>query len=779
MHAFRRTRLLAPFALALALPFVFAFAGPARADSSSWPRQFESSGGAFVLYQPQPEELRGEQLTARAAFSVQKSGAANPVFGVLWFQARAEIDRDSSTVMLHSLDVTRVRLPGASEVEEGQYEKQVESEARQWDLSGSLDELQSGLAASAKERASIENLENTPPRIVFTTERSLLVTYDGDPMLEAIDGSSLQRVSNTPYAVVYDPDARRYYLDGGNLWYRAEDPLGPWSPIASPPQAVADVVPPDTSRGDELSGPPPRIVTATVPTELVQTDGDPLLAPLVGDQLLYVTNTESDVLRLVDTQAIYVLLAGRWYTAKSQDGPWKYVPSDQLPEVFWKIPPDSPKGALLASVAGTDEADDALADNEIPQTTAIQRGSHDVIIAWDGDPQFEAIPGTQMQYGVNTDAEVLFEAGRYYLCDQGVWYVGDNAFGPWDVCGALPDDIDDLPPSCPIYNVRYVCIYDVEPEVVYVGYLPGYLGYYPCRGTVVYGTGYRYKPWRGRRHYYPRPVTWGFHACYNPWLGRWSFGFSYWSGFLRTGLRWRPLLSAGHPRRMPLWIGPGGFHRPLLAANLSMLRVMPAREKLRRDDPTPQNIYRRSENAQRNARPGVHVPVREIGAIGRIAPVPNDVFAGRDGNVYQRGQRGQWKVNQNRQWTPTPMPSAPPIPVQPVDASDAARMRREAQRPRTQPVPVAPTPAAEEGGGQKPQPATPVRTPTPAPAPVQRVTSPAPFGSAGGLERDFRARQRASGTPPVAHVSSPPPRAPERQKEQPRKSSEGERKRQR
>jgi len=759
MLAILATKCRAAAARALAVSLLFALlAAPVRAQSNSWPRQFETPNGTFILYQPQPEELSGTQLTARAAFSVQKSTDANPIFGVLWFQARADVDRDADVVRLSQLDVTRVRLPGATPDAAAAYEQEVEREARHWDLSGSLDELQSGLAASAKERASIENLDSTPPKIVFRTHRALLVTYDGDPMLEPIPGSSLQRVTNTPYAVVYDPGARRYYLSGGSLWYRASDPLGPWSVIPSPPAQVADVVPPDTSASDVVSGAAPEVITATSPTELVQTDGDPLLAPLVGDQLLYVTNTESDVLRLVDTQQIFVLLSGRWYAAPNQDGPWKYVAADELPEVFWKIPSDSPKGALLASVAGTDEADDALADDEIPQTTAVKRDDHDVTVAWDGPPQFESIGGTQLQYGVNTDAEVLFDDGHYYLCDQGVWYIADDPNGPWTVSTAIPNDLDDVPPSCPVYNCRYVSIYEVDPDVVYVGYLPGYLGYYPCHGTVVYGTGYRYKPWRGRVHYYPRPVTWGFHACYNPWLSRWSFGFSYWSGFMRTGLRWRPLMAVGKPRRAPLWLGPGGYHRPLLAKNLTMLRVMPARQRLRNDDPTPQNLYRRADNLRRVSRPGFPAPVGEIGTIGRPAKVPNDVFAGRDGQVYQRSAGGDWRVRQNHNWAPTPKPTAPPIPVSPLTNDDVARMRGNGQRPRVQPMPATPATPGGNGGSRPGSARGGFSAPAPVQAPMQRLNPSAPAGQPGGLERDFRARQRASGQTPAAHQPTPPPR---------------------
>src|SRR5207249_10347340 len=55
--------------------------------------------------------------------------------------------------------------------------------------SGSLDELKAGLAVTEKERASVADLDNTPPHIQFAYERAFLVLYDGPPVLEAIEGS--------------------------------------------------------------------------------------------------------------------------------------------------------------------------------------------------------------------------------------------------------------------------------------------------------------------------------------------------------------------------------------------------------------------------------------------------------------------------------------------------------------------------------------------------------------------------------------------------------------
>jgi hypothetical protein len=733
-----------------------------------------------VIYEPQPENVEGDLLSCRAAFSLAKSGEQNPIFGVLWFTEQLQIDRDSSAVNARNLDVTRVRLPGITAAESRRYEKLVEDEATQWDLSGSLEDLQAGLAAAEKERISVENLETTPPRILISYQRAILIQYDGDPALGPIEGSNLQRVANTPFAVIYDPPSGDYYLSGARLWYTSKDPLAHWREIPVAPPEVENLVPPDTSSADMIEGGPPAVLTATEPTELISIDGQPNFAPLVDGDLLYVTNTESDVVREVSTQAVFVLLAGRWFRAASLDGPWSFVRGDQLPESFSRVPADSPKGEILAAVAGTDQADDAVADAEIPQTSAIRRDSTDFAVAYDEAPQFEAVEGTQLQYAVNTDAQVILADGRYYACDQGVWYISDNPDGPWSVSETRPVEVDDIPPSCPAYNLRYVYIYDSTPSVIYMGYLPGYLGCYPYYGTVVYGTGYHYRAWRSRRHYFPRPFTWGFFPHYNPWLSRWGFGSSFCSGFLRVGFRWNPEPRYRGPRT-PLWFGPGGYHRPLLGPDRMPLRTRRSLQgRQRPPDLLPMNIYNRSANIRRVNRSASQMPLHGVRPFpSKPVRLPNNVFAGKDGKVYQRDTGGNWRVNQGRRWVPARgIPRAPAAPgrggVKPAPGSKhGAELPVVRSFPTPTPAPAPPrmppgrTPRTPHGTSPGTPPGTPPRA-----APPTRPAPPPLSKAPGDLERDYHARERTGNVkqpdapPPPKRTepapSGPPARAPER-----------------
>jgi len=126
----------------------------------------------------------------------------------------------------------------------------------------------------------------------------------------------------------------------------------------------------------------PEILVSTTPAELVVFRGQPDYQPVGATSLLWANNTRSYVIVDSATSQTYVLLAGRWYRAAGLGGPWSFVPSTQLPADFARIPPDSPAGVVLASVAGTPQAREALIENSLPQTATVPL---------QGGPSFSAV----------------------------------------------------------------------------------------------------------------------------------------------------------------------------------------------------------------------------------------------------------------------------------------------------------------------------------------------------------------------------------------------------
>ncbi|MFO7601405.1 MAG: carbohydrate-binding family V/XII, partial [Candidatus Desulfacyla sp.] len=194
----------------------------------------------------------------------------------------------------------------------------------------------------------------------------------------------------------------------------------------------------------------------------------------------------------------YALLSGRWFHTKNlEKGPWEYISHDQLPPNFAKIPENHPKGAVLASVAGTPQAKEAIIDNSIPQTAQVDRRTTSLTFNYDGQPQLKGIEGTPLKYVVNAPFPVIrVDNAAWYSLKDGVWFVSHAPTGPWAVAGAVPAVIYTIPLESPLHYVTYVYVYGATAETVVVGYTPGYYGTVVApAGVVVYGTGYVYPPY--------------------------------------------------------------------------------------------------------------------------------------------------------------------------------------------------------------------------------------------------------------------------------------------
>jgi len=187
--------------------------------------------------------------------------------------------------------------------------------------------------------------------------------------------------------------------------------------------------------------PPARVYVSTSPAELIEIKGEPQYSPIPQTQLVYVTNTDRDIFMDVKGQLFYVLLSGRWFQAKTLQGPWSFVSGATLPREFSRIRPESPKGYVLVSVPGTQQAQEAVIANQIPQTAAVKRSEAKLEVRYDGEPKFAPVPGTSMEYAVNTDSEVIHAEGRYWACRNAVWFTSDSPLGPWQVADFIPAEI--------------------------------------------------------------------------------------------------------------------------------------------------------------------------------------------------------------------------------------------------------------------------------------------------------------------------------------------------
>jgi hypothetical protein len=498
----------------------------------TWPREIEKGDYVITLYQPQLETLEGNDLTGRSALSIKK-GKDEMIFGALWFTVRLETDKESRTAALEDLNITKIKFSDIEdETKINQLKEVIEKDIESSEIIMSLDRIVAGLESATFSNEMDDLLDNTAPDIYFRSKPTVLVLIDGEPRLKSIEKSRLEYVVNTPFFLV--KQNKDYYLKGENHWYKSSEILSNnWSVVKSVPSEVEEFAAKSFSdkpeNTEEYSKEAPDVIVVSEPSELIVTDGKTEYKPIKNTNLLYVTNTENDIILDINSQTHYILVNGRWYSSKTiTDLDWSFVEPENLPKEFMSIPSDdSPISSVRISIPGTEEANEAMYEQYIPQTAKVDRNEATTTVSYDGEPKFEAIEGTKLSYALNTESTVLKVENEYYVVDDGVWFRSKTPKGPWEVSDTRPDDLDDIPPSSPVYNVKYVYIYDSTPEVVYVGYTPGYYHSYVYSGVVVYGTGYYYRPWYGY-YYYPRPVTYGFGVHYNPYTG-WGFsvGVSY------------------------------------------------------------------------------------------------------------------------------------------------------------------------------------------------------------------------------------------------------------
>ena len=498
----------------------------AQDSTSYWPKQTEVDGIIITIYSPEPEDINNNILNARAAFSIFDK-AHLPVFGAMWFRCLVQTNVQINEVYFTNIELVNAEFPYATADKIERLQDLIESEAKTWHFNSNLKKFYDDINVVNVNEAFVEDLMHNPPTIHYAKEPTVLVYIDGEPILMNIGGSELyQYVVNTPHFIVRSTSDKQFYLKGGEWWYTTSDVKEGWKSIETPPNKIrqlatkaAELNTPQNKSSNYSTSAQPKLLITQEPAELIQTHGEPEIKQ-VYENLFSITNSSDEIIFDSYSDYYYVLISGRWYKSKNLSRSiWLFVPPEDLPDIFSQIPTDSPLAHIRLSVPGTPEAMRAALDNGIPQTAVVDRMKAKMILEYDGEPQFEPIPGTSLKYAVNSAGSVIQDQnGSYYAIDQAVWFMSENAQGPWKVADQFPADVRKIPPACPVFNMKFVNIYDFDDQNVYVGYTAGYLGAFLYHGVVFYGTGYKYKSWYGNK-YIPRPNTYGYGAKQKSGLG--------------------------------------------------------------------------------------------------------------------------------------------------------------------------------------------------------------------------------------------------------------------
>lgn len=541
---------------------------PTPADP--WPRELKLNNGTVLVYQPQINSWEGNKLDFRAVVAVTPTGKKEEIFGVVFGTARTHVDKIARMVTLEDMKLYKTNFPTLAD-NGAAYARAFQQQSVAAQRTISLDRMQAMLASAGTVKPQAVEVNNDPPRIIVAQAPAMLVPISGNPVMRPVPGTNFERVINSEAVILRQLGDNTYYLHMYDGWLYSGTIDGPWyQPMAFPPgidqvaQTLAKNGQADLFDGGNMQPKPslakglPALYVTQRPAELVVFQGPFNFTAIPGTSLQWATNSTADVILDSASSNYYVLISGRWYRspALTEAGPWTYTANNSLPGDFSRIPVDSPAGVVLASVAGTPQAQEAIIANSIPQTATIQRMNGPKFSPeFDGAPQFQPIDGTPMQYAVNSPTAVIrVNANTYYSLASGVWFAAPAPSGPWVVATAVPAAVYTIPASSSLHYVTYVRVYGSTPSVVYVGYTPGYLGTVVTpAGVVVYGTGYVYRPWVGTVYYAP-PVTYGVMAqpVYNPAVGM-AFGFA--AGYAAAAMT----ASYYHPAYYPAYYHPAYY----------------------------------------------------------------------------------------------------------------------------------------------------------------------------------------------------------------------------
>jgi hypothetical protein len=599
-----------------------------------WPITIKRANAEIRIYQPQLNDFKGNRLAARAAVSVKWIKTGSTDYCAVWMKARVDTDKEAGKVLLKDLKITQLSFPNKSDKVKKTLSEIIKKEILGREFEISLDLLIGMLKEIKVVNQDKSEFNNPVPQLFFSTQPAALVSIDGAPVYKNI-APNYSRIINTDYLLVKEEKGGKLFLNVAGIWFSSNELDRGWhqeNPPTELAELTAELLDEQGQPGEDV----PKIFISHNEAALIQSYGEPLLAQIPNTNLSYLKNSDNDLFRDESTGLLYLLLSGRWFTAESKEGPWKYIKSEELPKDFKAIPEDSEKANVLASIAGTEEAIDAIMESHIPQTASIARQPFNHRPTYDGVPNFEpieSIPG--LSYATNSDSSCVKLGTQYYLCYKGAWFQSVTAYGPWLVCTTIPVEIKRIPKDHPLYYTTYVEVYDVSDDYVEVGYTSGYTHSYISCGHIIYGTGWR-RRWWCANYRCPRIATYGHCIKYNRYENCWYRHNRYrdrlghYVDRNRLKRNFRDSVAA-----LPI-----GAKRQLIGQKLSR------RRNLYRSNPT---VARNLINRKNKLSTATRNNLKRSAISKNRSSLRNNIYVGEDGKIYKHGING-WQAYSKNSW---------------------------------------------------------------------------------------------------------------------------------
>ncbi len=664
------------------------FKSEAEAIEPRFPRQIRLSGGVATMHEPQIDSHEGyRSITGWLAVSYKSYDESVDIVGALKLKASIVVDFEDRTVTVFDRKLLESYFPELEQKDADALAKQIADNFRQEPEIFPLDVMLAYLADSVDQGESLA-VSMDPPAIFYSSGRAMLVNIDGEPAFRPInEESDLHLVVNSTWDLFQTKRNKNYYLLMGKHWLKSKNLEGPWKPAGKLPKSFQSLPEEERFKNARAAVPGdwidkkdvPEIFVSKEPAELIVTDGAPKLKAIEFTSLFEVSNTTSDLFYHNENLKYYFLTSGRWFNTEDLQGPWEHA--GDLPESFQAIPEDHPRAHVRASIPGTIEAKFAVLEAQVPKTAVVARDLEAPDVSYFGEAKFEPIESTSISRAANTDSDIFFVSGKYYMCHKAVWFTGETENGPWIVADDVPSEIYAIPVSSPSHHVTYVAVDDHSHGHVHFSYTSGYHHSYISYGTVVYGSGYYwgfgwnyYDPFYPYPHWgypYHYPHTYGAASFYNPRTGTYGHGhYTYGPyGGVWAGERFNPK-TGRYGQGEYAWdyntgIYSGRSYNPRNNIATSTNQGFQyygdneyeswGESKIQRgNDWIKSNRYSNQDGS------AYRFETSEGGIGGRLVTDDGkrtafrtgsgDLYAGKDGNVYRRSSEGGWERRSDGDW---------------------------------------------------------------------------------------------------------------------------------
>ena len=231
-----------------------------------------------------------------------------------------------------------------------------------------------GVHACLPEKLRKLDKPDTPaPTVFYSGAAAELLLTDGAPSWVAIGDGGLSYADNAEQDLFSVGDEKFLLLSG--RWFKAAELDGPWTLATELPDAFQDIPAEDSDAphaksyvrssipGTEEAWEAALIASIPRKAEIqrgsedaididVSYGGEPVFAPIEDTGIDLAVNTSYQVLRYEGTY--YLCHNATWLTGFSAKGPWQFA--DSIPEQFALIPPSSPAyNTTFVKVEGSDD----------------------------------------------------------------------------------------------------------------------------------------------------------------------------------------------------------------------------------------------------------------------------------------------------------------------------------------------------------------------------------------------------------------------------------------